>query len=80
MNFLLNFIAPAWMPLLEPMPIDDYWLLTLLPVTIIIAVVYKAIRIDDLSRLKKEATVMGLQIIVFMVVAALVLWIVTENV
>lgn len=80
MNGWINHAVAAWTPLLEPLAIDDYWLMTLIPVAIIIAVVYKAIRIDDLARLKKEAAVMCLQILTFMVVAAVVLWIVTESV
>lgn len=63
---------------LEPMPLDDYWLLLLPPLAIVIAIVYKTIKLDDLTKLPRQATYLAAQILVFMVLAAAGLWLVTE--
>src|SRR5690606_17561067 len=51
--------------ILEPMPLDDYWLLLLLPLTIAVAVIYKANKIDNLAHLPRQATYLAAQIILF---------------
>jgi hypothetical protein len=68
----------AWTPLLEPMPLDDYWLFLLIPLAIAISVVYKAIRMDRLDPLPRNAAYMAAQILVFLVAAAAVLWVLTR--
>jgi hypothetical protein len=64
--------------LLEPLPLDDYWLVLLLPLSIAIAVVYKTIKLDDLTRLPRQASYLAAQIVAFMVLAAAALWLMTE--
>lgn len=66
----------AYRPFLDPLPIDGYWLL--LPLVIAIAVVYKTIKVDDLVRLPREATILATQIMIFMVLAAVALWLLVE--
>ncbi len=63
---------------LQPLPLDDYWLLLLVPLSIAVAVVYKTIKLDDLSKLPRQATYLAAQILVFMVLAAAALWLLTE--
>lgn len=70
----------AWTPLFEPLHMDDYWLWFILPLAIGIAVVYKAIRMHRLDRLLHEAAYLATQIVVFMVLAAFFIWLVTERV
>ncbi len=62
----------------EPLRLDDYWILLLLPMVAAISVVYKAIKLEDLSRLPSQATSLALQIVMFMVLAAAMLWLITE--
>lgn len=68
----------AFRPFLEPLPIDDYWLWFLLPLVVAIAVVYKAIKLDDLRRLPAQAAFLAAQIVAFMILAAAALWLLTE--
>lgn len=70
----------AWRPFFEPLPLDTYWLLLLPPLVLAIAVVYKTIKLDDLSHLPRQALFLTGQIIAFMILAAAALWLVTEMV
>lgn len=65
-------------PFLDPLPIDRYWMLLLLPLVIGISVVYKTIKVDNLERLPREAAVLAAQIVAFMIMAAAALWMLTE--
>lgn len=75
---MFSSLPIAYMPLRDPLPVGDYWLLLLLPLVIAISVVYKTIKLHDLSRLPREAAVLAGQIIAFMVLAAAGLWLLTE--
>ena len=68
----------AYVPLRDPIPVGDYWLLLLVPLVIAISVVYKTIKLRDLSRLPREAAILSGQIVAFMVLAAAGLWLLTE--
>lgn len=72
--------APAlgYTPFLEPIPVGEYWLLLLLPLVAAISVVYKTIKVRDLSRLPREALQLSGTIVAFMVLAAAGLWLLTE--
>jgi hypothetical protein len=77
----VNFFASltlAYKPFLQPLPLDTYWLLLLLPLVLAIAIVYKTIKLDDLSQMPKQAIFLAGQIIAFMVLAAAALWLITE--
>ena len=65
-------------PFLEPVPIDRYWMLLLLPLVMGIAVVYKTVKVDRLEKLPREAAVLAAQIVAFMALAAAALWMLTE--
>lgn len=75
---LLAALPPGYRPFLDPLPLDTYWLLLLPPLAIAVAVVYKTVRVDDLRQLPRQATLFAAQIIVFMVLAAMGVWLVTE--
>ena len=62
----------------QPLPLDSYWLPLLLPLVLAISVVYKAIKLEDLRRLPRQAVLLSAQIITFMVLAAATLWLITE--
>ena len=53
------------------------WLVLLLPLVVAISVVYKTIKLEDLSRLPREAGILCVQILSFMVLAAAGLWVLT---
>ena len=67
----------AFRPFLDPLPtLAGDWLLV--PLIVAIAVVYKTIKLDDLSRLPREATILTAQIAVFMILAGAALWLLVE--
>jgi len=67
-----------WRPFLDPLPLEEYFMLFLLPLIVVIAVVYKTIKLEDLSLLPRAAGILTVQIVVFMALAAVALWLVTE--
>ncbi len=63
--------ALAYTPMLDPMPLTGMtWWLTLLPLALGIAIVYKAIKLEDMDRYPKQVLMMTTQIVVVMVVLA----------
>lgn len=71
-------VTLAYRPFLDPLPLDTYWLMLLPPLVLAAAVVIKTIRLQDLSQLPKQATMLALQILIFMGLAAAGLWLITE--
>ena len=57
-------------PFTKAAPIWDYWYLLLLPLCLGIAIVYKSIRCDSMSRVPRQALELFVFIIVVMVLAA----------
>jgi hypothetical protein len=70
--------ALGFRPFLDPLPIDRYWMLLLIPMVVAISVVYKTIKTDRLSKIPREASVLAAQIVAFMILAAAALWLLTE--
>lgn len=68
----------AWRPFIDPLPVDGLWLLLLLPLVVAISVVYKTIKTADLRKVPRESAALAAQIVVFMVLAAAGLWLLTE--
>jgi len=61
----------AYTPFLDPMPmLGGMWWLTLAPLALGIAVVYKAIKLDDMRRYTAQVAMMTMQIIAVMVALA----------
>lgn len=70
----LHALTLGYRPLLDPIPVDDYWLVLLAPLVLAISVVYKAIKLDDLAQLPRQAIHLAGQIVAFMIMAAAALW------
>lgn len=68
----------AYVPFLDPLPIDPWWMVLLLPLVVLTSIVYKTLRLKDLSQMPRQAAWMSLQVISFMVIAAVVVWTITE--
>ena len=78
---LWHFAAPAalaYRPFLDPLALDRPWLVLAAPMVLAVAVVYKAIKLDDLSHLPRHALAMAAQVLVLMAIAAALLWALTE--
>ena len=73
---MLGLMMPllAYRPFLDPAPIDRYWLWFLPPLILIVALVYRTIKTETLVGLPRRAGYLALQISIFMVLAAAVLW------
>ncbi len=71
-------IVLGFRPFLDPLPIDGYWMLLLIPMVIAISVVYKTIKTDRLHKIPREASILAAQIVAFMALAAAALWMLTE--
>ena len=65
-------------PFLDPLPIDLYWMILLIPMVLAISVVYKTIKTDRLGKIPRESAVLAAQIVAFMIMAAAALWMLTE--
>lgn len=68
----------AWRPFLDPLPVDDIWLVLLVPMVIAIAVVYKTIKTENIKTLARDSVNLSFQIGLFMVAAAVILLAVTS--
>lgn len=68
----------AYVVFRDPLPLDTYWLLLLPPLVLAISLVYKTIKLDDLSLLPRQAVFLTGQILAFMGMAAAALWLITE--
>jgi len=65
--------ALAFTPFLDPLPIwspEWLWALLLIPLCAGVAVVYKAVKCENVSRIPREATILFIFIILGMVSAA----------
>ncbi len=71
-------ITMAWRPLLDPVHIEAYWMVLMLPLVVAVSVVYKTIKLPDLTHLPIQVTRLSLQILVFFILAAAALWLLTE--
>ncbi len=70
--------ALAYRPFLDPLNLDRPWLVLSVPMVLAVAVVYKAIKLEDLSHLPRHALGMAAQVLILMAVAAGLLWALTE--
>jgi len=68
----------AYRPFLDPLPLHDWWLALLLPLTLAIAVVYKTLKLESLERLWPEVARLTGTIVLALAGAAVALYYVTE--
>ncbi len=69
----------AWTPFLEPMPsIGGWWPIFLIPLSIGISMIYKALRLPTLRNYTMSVGLMSIQIIVAMVALAIALFILVQ--
>lgn len=68
----------GYVPFLDPLPVDRWWLLMLLPMVVVISIVYKAIKVEDLRQLPRQAAALTAQILTFLVLTAAALLLISE--
>jgi hypothetical protein len=68
----------AYTPFLQPLPVWDYWLWLLVPLTVGFSIIYKSIKCAKMSQVPREAAQISVMILISMAAAAVVLWIVVR--
>lgn len=68
----------AWRPFLDPIPVGSGWLWLALPLILAISVVYKALKHDDMRAVPLAAARLTGIVVLFLVVAAVLLYLLTE--
>lgn len=68
----------AYRPFLEPIPLEGFWLLLLVPLILAVAIIYKSVKIENMALLPRQVVMMAAQILAFMVMTAAALWLVVE--
>lgn len=69
----------AWIPFIEPMPaIGSWWPILLVPLSIGISMIYKALRLPTLKNYAMGVGIMSLQIIAAMVALAIGLYLLIQ--
>ena len=79
--WLINLMLTlAWRPFLDPLWLPGRWLWLLLfpPIAVAIAIVYKTIKLPDLSRLPIEVARLSAMIVGFMAAIGLIVWLIAE--
>ena len=77
---LAQTTAPTtgYRPFLSPLPVWDYWIWLLIPLCLGVSIVYKAIRIERMNDVPKQAAIITLWILGGMTAAAVVLAIIVR--
>jgi hypothetical protein len=57
----------AWRPFLDPLNLHTYWWAFLVPLSLLISVTYRAVRMRDLTGYWRAVAVMTIQIIIAMI-------------
>jgi hypothetical protein len=57
----------GYRPFLDPLPLDSVWYLLLVPLSLGVAMVYKAVRATDMSRYWRQVVIMSGQTVLAMV-------------
>ena len=66
--------VPAWRPFLDPMPADGPWVWFAVPLILLVAFVYKTIRVERFETLWRETAAMSFQILLALLGLAFAIW------
>ncbi|MFZ4573476.1 MAG: hypothetical protein ACOYN0_03700 [Phycisphaerales bacterium] len=69
----------AYRPFLDPLPLDAYWYLLLIPIAIGISLAYKAVRVREMKDYPRQVLVLTIQIVVSMVALGVGMYIVVQH-
>lgn len=62
-----HLLTLAVRPFLDPMPFERYWYLLIIPMSLGIAMAYKAVRVPDMKNYWLQTLVMAAQIVLGMI-------------
>lgn len=60
-------VGLAWRPFLDPLDLHSHWWMFLVPLSLLISVTYRAVRMRDLTGYWRAVAVMTIQIIIAMI-------------
>lgn len=75
---LTTTATAAWRPLLDPLNVHELWWALLIPMSLGIAVIYKAVRLRTLERYWREVAIMTTQIVLAMILLGLAVYVFIE--
>jgi hypothetical protein len=70
----------AYTPFIDPIDVHKFWYLLLIPVSLLVAVAYKACRVESLSDFPREVAVMTVQVVVVMILLGFASFLFVEKV
>lgn len=70
----------AYRPFLDPLPIDAYWYLLLIPMSLGIALAYKSVRVREMKDYPRQVLVLMIQIVVSMAALGVGTYLVIQHV
>lgn len=75
---MIELLAPAWRPFLEPIDLHEHWWWTLLALALGISIAYRAVRVDTFVGYWKRVLAMTIQIVGGMMLLAALVYVVVE--
>lgn len=69
----------GYVPFLDPMNVESWWYLTLIPLALGVAVAYKGVRVKDFNGYWKQVLVMTAQIVLLIVALGVGLYLVVTQ-
>ena len=73
---MMNLLA--WRPFLDPLNLHELWWVLLIPMSLGIAVVYKAVRVASMKDYWREVGIMTAQIVLAMILLGLAVYVFIE--
>lgn len=70
----------GYTPFIDPINAHQWWYLLLLPLAVLIAIAYKAVRVETLRDFPREAAVMAVQIVLGIVLIGVASFLFVEKV
>jgi len=71
-------VTLGWTPFIDPIDAHGWWFLLLAPLSLLIAIAYKAVRAPDMTRYWREVAVMTVQIIAAMILLGIASYVVLQ--
>ncbi|MEO1128715.1 MAG: hypothetical protein AAFX05_03290 [Planctomycetota bacterium] len=74
--------STGFRPFLEPLPLHEWWWITLIPMALLTSIAYKAVRMPQPkgARYVRSVGIMAAQIVIAMVVISLLLYVLVERI
>jgi hypothetical protein len=77
---MLSTLLLAWRPFLDPLNLHEYWWAFLFPLSLGIAVAYKAVRLRTLEGYWRQVVIMTAQIVLSMILLGIACFVLLEYV